>query len=84
MLCFNLVTAIVQNCKLDVNGNLLVWKCKETLNVSTVFVVVSYCVWPRMKRRENLGNSHFALHCDVFWREGKLMLMNFRSRVMSY
>ena len=82
MLCFNVVTVLVQNCKLDVNGNLLVWKCKETLNVSIVFVVVSYCVCLRMKIRENLGNSHVAQHCDVLWREGKLMLMSIRSCVM--
>ena len=40
MLCFNVVTVIVHNYKLDVNGNLLVWKCKETMNESINFVVV--------------------------------------------
>ena len=78
MPCFNVVTVIVQNCKPDVNGNLLVWKMQRNVEYIQSF----RCRCARMKRRENLGNSHFGQHCDVLRREGTLMLMSVRSRVM--
>ena len=38
---FNGVTVVVHKCKLDVNGNLLVWKGKGTFNISRVLLRLS-------------------------------------------